>query len=314
MVILRKGTAGMGGPGRIDQSIHDLTNVAIQKGFKMVYLNIRSLVNKYNQINIELEKSMIDIFSISETWLTTGVDSNILQIKSYNLIRHDRSHIDTDTGIAKRGGGLAIYHANALSFDNNKWAHLNVSSPHIEAQVVKFIRDKVRNIVFINVYRPPNRNVQTLIDHMAEILSNIPRLDRKDEVFMGDFNVDLLSNSLDAKKLIRFHELNGLLQLIKTPTRISPISASMIDLIFCSITHVSSSGTLDMFISDHLPIYLIKKMNTSLGQNNIKRTFTGRTYRNYTVVDLHSMIDRNMDVPLHELWHLQDLYFSSKYD
>ena len=236
-------------------------------------------MDKFDQLKIELENSMIAIFSISETWLTAGINSNILQMKGYSMVRHDRTHVDIDTGLPKRGGGLAINHANTLSCDSYKWADFNISTLHIRAQVVEFIRDKVRNIVLINVYRPPNGNVQVLIDCLSNIVSNIPILDRKDIVIMGDFNIDLLDKSLDAKnkKLIRFQELNSMLQFIKSPTRISPTSASIIDLIFCSMTHVSYSGIMNLFLSDHQPVYLIKKMNTSPCQNKTKKIFTGRT-------------------------------------
>ena len=71
------------------------------------------------------------------------------------LIRHDRAYVDTVTGLPKRGGGLAIYYVDTLCCDYNKWAQNNVSSPDVEVQVDEFIRDKVRNIIFINVYRPP---------------------------------------------------------------------------------------------------------------------------------------------------------------
>ena len=72
----------------------------------MLHLNVRSLVNKYDQLKLELENSLIDIFSVSETWLSAGVNSNILQLDGYNLIRCDRSFSDADTGLLKRGGVL----------------------------------------------------------------------------------------------------------------------------------------------------------------------------------------------------------------
>ena len=68
------------GPWRSDQIFNDLTQVESQKGFKLVHLNIRSLINKYDQLKMELNKSTVDIFSISETWLTAGVDSKKMQI------------------------------------------------------------------------------------------------------------------------------------------------------------------------------------------------------------------------------------------
>ena len=270
----------------------------------MFHLNIRSLVNKYEQLKIELEKTKIEIFSISETWLTAGVNPNILQISGYNLIRYDRAMVDIDKGLPKRGGGLAIYYADSLSCDTKKWAHFNISSSYIEIQVVEFVRDKARNIIFINVYRPPNGNVQLMVDHMTNILSNVPRIDRKDVIFMGDFNVDLLSNTPDTKKLIRFSELYGMVQNIKSPTRVSSMSSSMIDLIFSNVTHVCTSGVIDMYLSDHQPIFLIKKMNTSLGQKKMKRKFIGRTYRAYTPMAMQNLIDDTID--LNELMSLRD--------
>ena len=241
-----------------------------------------------------LRRLIYYIFSVSETWLTTGVSSNILQITGYNLLRCDRSFCDPDNGLIKRGGGLALYYANALSCDDKKWAHLNISSLNIEVQVVEFIRHKVRNMVFINVYRPPNGSVQTLTNHLSLILSSIPRLDRKDVVFMGDFNIDLLRKNPDSKKIIRFGELNSLVQLVDLPTRVTATSSSLIDLIFCNVTHVSTSGVLDMCISDHQPIFIVKKMNTK--QIKVKTQFTGRTYRFYTPAAMQDLINRNVNV------------------
>ena len=67
-----------------------------------------------------------------------------------------------------------------------------------------------------------------------------------------------------------------------------------LSLIFSNVTHVQSSGVLDWFLSDHLPVYLIKKMNTRKTIKNI--TFMGRTYRNYSKEILEDIINRRIDV------------------
>ena len=54
---------------------------------------------------------------------------------------------------------------------------------------------------------------------LTNFLSNIPRLDRKDIIFMGDFNVDLLTNSPETNRLIRFSKLSSLIQTINTPQK-----------------------------------------------------------------------------------------------
>ena len=92
---------------------------------------------------------------------------------------------------------------------------------------------------------------------------------------------------------MRFRELNGLTQLITAPTRVTASTSSTIDLIFCNVTHVHSSGVLDLFISDHQPIYLIKKMNTKQNKSTIE--FKGRTYRHYTPILMQDHVDQNMN-------------------
>ena len=270
-----------------------LNEVTSQKGFKVIHLNIRSLVNKYEQLKYELENNEVDIFSISESWLTEGVSTNILNITGYNLIRHDRHFIDVDTGLPKRGGGLCIYYNKHLNCDVNKWERYNISNCDVELQVVEFHREKARNILFLNVYRPPNGNVENMVNCLNLALTNIPRLDRKDIVVMGDFNVNMSSYNIEKRKLTRFGQLNNLEQLVKQPTRTTSTTANILDLIFCNMTHVHSSGIIDMFLSDHVPVYIVKKMNTKKKKNSV--TFTGRTYRNYTTDILHEKINNNMN-------------------
>ena len=88
--------------------------------------------------------------------------------------------------------------------------------------------------------------------------------------------------------------------------RVPPISSSMIDLIFCNVTHVHTSRVIDMYIIDHQSIYLIKKMNTSLDQNKMKRKFTGWTYMTYTPMAMQNLVDDTMH-DVNGLMSLRDL-------
>lgn len=67
----------------------------------------------------------------------------------------------------------------------------------------------------------------------------------------------------------------------KDPTRITHSSKTLIDHIYSDITHVSDSGILDVNISDHLPVYLIKKKT----RNAIKyKELRCRSYKNFDEV------------------------------
>ena len=67
-------------------------------------------------------------------------------------------------------------------------------------------------------------------------------------------------------------------QIINTTTRQTRNSASCLDLVFTIMNYIISSGTLDIAISDHLPVFLTKK------KQKISSTFTfieARSYTNY---------------------------------
>ena len=66
-------------------------------------------------------------------------------------------------------------------------------------------------------------------------------------------------------------------QLICTTTRNTKTSSSLLDMAFIKMKHVSEAGTLDSFISDHQPIFLIKKKMKNISKVDI--AFEGRSYK-----------------------------------
>ena len=96
---------------------------------------------------------------------------------------------------------------------------------------------------------------------------------------LGDFNINYNFRHTPAFKTLKEFERNfNLKQIITSPTRVVKNSKMYLDLIFTNMDHVISSGVLDIAISDHLPVFLIKK------KQKIKHTYTqtkGRTYKTY---------------------------------
>ena len=77
---------------------------------------------------------------------------------------------------------------------------------------------------------------------------------------LGDFNVNYnLRHTPHFKQLKEFERDFNLTQLINTSTKSGNRNKSCIDLIFTNMDHVMSSGVLDIAISDHLPVFLVKK-------------------------------------------------------
>ena len=269
-----------------------LGDIVNQKGLKIFHLNIRSLIPKIEQLRLILEDRKIDIFSISESWLHAGVCSSIVSIPGYDLVRQDRETMINEHAV-KRGGGLCVYYNTEMSCNSESWSRFNVSNCDLELQILQFNRKNARNLILMNVYRPPNGDVGKAIDSINEAILNIRQLSRKDLVVMGDFNIDFANKRhKNVKALSYFASLNGLTQLITEPTRYTPVAHTTIDLIFSNIEYIQNSGTLDLFISDHQPIFLLKKKSKV---RHTKVELTGRTYRNYSGPEACNRLDQILD-------------------
>ena len=79
---------------------------------------------------------------------------------------------------------------------------------------------------------------------------------------MGDFNIDYSrGNDLNKQALKIIETKYNMCQLIKTLTQSTSTTKSVIDLIFTTIKveHIVESGPVDVIISDHLPVYMVRK-------------------------------------------------------
>ena len=87
------------------------------------------------------------------------------------------------------------------------------------------------------MYRSPNTKEQIFIDNMNKILLKIAKENPKKELILGmDHNMDLLKTAIH-KPSQTFLDLllsNGILPTITYPTRITQMSATLINNIFIS--------------------------------------------------------------------------------
>ena len=255
------------------QNFHQLSR---EKGLKIVHLNIRSLFRKVDQLRCILEGSNIDIFTISETWLHPNIDSRMIDIEGYTAYRSDRC--SDSLGVKKRGGGLITYIKNG-SYSVSSQNAENVSNKDLEIQWFKIKRDKTKTITLANVYRPPTGKVDQAIKIIEKGLNSIAR-PTEEVVILGDFNIDYKNKkSLNFTKIKFFERANAFEQKICTTTRKTMSSSSILDVAFTNMKYIKEAGTIDTFISDHQPIFLLKKKCRNTEKS--EQQFQGRSYRNY---------------------------------
>ena len=141
------------------------------------------------------------------------------------------------------------------------------------------------------IYRP-HRQVsftETITEHFSKINTN----DREIYV-LGDFNINLFSKqkyifhqtntqsmSPEVKNYFQFCSLYGLKQPIKSPTRVTCSTSSLIDHILTTFPErISQQGIIDVGLSDHQLIYCTRKLScTKLGTHKV---ITFRSLKNYT--------------------------------
>ena len=97
-----------------------------------------------------------------------------------------------------------------------------------------------------------------------KIEETIERIDAEDSelYLLGDINCNLLSLDFDThtSDLVNILDIYDLTQLITEPTRITPVSQTLIDLCITNYPEkISTFGVLPLGISDHSLVYIVRK-------------------------------------------------------
>ena len=214
-----------------------------QKGLQLSHLNIRSLNNKKDDVELFLKMYPYDILSISETWLNDCTNSNLMNIPKYNFERKDR---------ASPGGGIGCYIIKGLPYVRR----FDLESDSVECMWIELKHSKHAPYLIGIFYRKPEGSVSVLnfleeqIERASLLSNNI--------IVMGDFNCNMLTENNLSDKVKEICDLYCMSQLIQSPTRITPFSSTLIDLILVSKCLGSlTSGVQSLGLSDHSLVYVI---------------------------------------------------------
>ena len=255
----------------------DVNDFATCKGLKFVHVNVRSLLPKIDMIRADFLSSDLDVLTISETWLRPSIPDALIMANNYSVYRFDRHSNNGDQ--KSIGGGVCIYLKNGLQYNVNQFEHLNCSNQHIELQFVMIAGTNCKRILLINSYRPPSGNPEMGCEILKAGLQQVNELHKYEVVVVGDLNLDC-SNPLSesCKKIENICTEFGLKNYIDIPTRITANSNTILDVILTNIRNVDSWGVLNYNISDHNPVFLIKKRKKSA---KINTWVEGRSYKHY---------------------------------
>ena len=253
-----------------------------QKGLSIVFWNVRSLVNKVDSVRESIRAAKPDLVCITETWLHAGTPDSLFSIPEYSFNRADRLVL-TAEGRTKKGGGIGIYiheKVNVVRIDSE--VH-SLSNENVESVTLNIKLPHTRPIFVICLYRPPQGCIETMLKSLKSLISNLPPSNDREIIVGGDFNIDYSKprnrNTQKLKKLLKELSLE---QIIQSHTRLDKVN-STIDLIATNCPHVLDSGLLSWNISDHTPVYIVRKKK-KIKLHRTKCEFQGRSYRNLNEV------------------------------
>ena len=210
------------------------------------------------------------VICIVESWLDIDILDSEICIQGYYLCRLDRT---------RHGGGVLIYVNNMfthtvlfkgtpdcelLIVSIHKYSNINCSSTSPDFTIALF-------------YRPPNSGFDPL-DMLFSALCNIFVSSSPVFYLVGDFNI----NFLDVPTPL-YHELISvvssfnLTQIVSEPTRVTPTSSTLIDLIFVSSTVkiMACSTVPPLSNADHFGIWF--SVESKLSKRSSTELYGGTT-------------------------------------
>ena len=230
---------------------------------KIDHINAQSVQGHMDEIRLMVHDRNSDILCISESWLLPTVQDNYININNYNVFRYD-------TG---RGGGVCVYVRNCL-----KASVINLSVPKLENVDIIWLNvqsSKFPSFIIGTVYRHPHAHVNSF-DHIEESFREI-MIKNKPVFVLGDLNDDLLCRNAKLHNIFKNCRLN---QLITKPTRITPTSSSLIDVLATNnVNMVITSNVEPCPVADHELITLTINVRREKSQPVCK---TFRSLKNYS--------------------------------
>ena len=261
------------------------------RGFKLVNLNITSLVKHIDELRILLADTPVDVLSINETRLDDSVKDSDVYIPGYEIIRRDRE-IN-----GRLGGGVCFFVRSNISYSLRS----DLSIHQLENLCIEIRKPRSKPFLVVTWYRPPDSSVEIF----TYFESLIGKIDAEYAEFhlTGDLNCNFAAPQLDhnANLLSSIADVYSLQQLITVPTRCTESSSTLIDLIFTNRPdRIICSGVSHIGISDHSLIYAYRKLSIDSPSRG-HTTVTYRKFKNFNSSKFRSDI-------AHQNWQIIDNY------
>ena len=196
----------------------------------------------------------------------------------------------------KGGGGIIAYFDFSLP---SKELKVTKKYKTLEILAVE-VRLGNNDVIFLGIHRPPKQSDHRpdphYLERVEEELNDVcmwASLEKQTLILSGDLNLDRLKpESREGRILADLEEVHGLQCLITKPTRITPTSETLLDVILTNKPNLfRTSGSFNPEIRDHHLIYGILKQSSL---QHRRKTITFRSVKN---VDTDQLNDDLVNAP-----------------
>lgn len=191
----------------------------------MFHQNINRFSGKLLDLELFTETEDIDVICLTETWLKNDM-------MKFNVNNYVVASV-FNRGSAAGGGSIILVKKGLVCKERKDLSSLSVE------RVCEVASAEMDRYIFISVYRPPSCSLISYINVMEDVLRKASK-SNKSIVVCGDFNVDILSKSVETDQLTSLFGSFHLDCLFNVPTRVTPTSATCIDNIWLNCPHLDS--------------------------------------------------------------------------
>ena len=154
---------------------NDTRNIFQKRGMYFIHLNLNSLLSKIDKICYIAKLINATVIGLSKTNLGNTVLISELEIEGHGLVKSNRS---------RRGGGVACFVKNSISYNRKPNFCINIDSIFIE-----IFLSKSKPVLIGILYRSPNQ--YNFVNCLERTFGETNLFESHESYLLGDININL---------------------------------------------------------------------------------------------------------------------------
>lgn len=188
----------------------------------MLLINIQGLLWHKEELFELIYDKRPDIVCLTETHITDDIRDHEIHLDNYVTVK--------DCTCNRRTGDTLMYIRQDIKYEElNKITSVCKEENNLWMCNIR-LKNRFKGLIISCVYHSPSQSHGQFIDRLNQEVKNL--IDKGAIILVGDFNINVDTESRYSKKLVRMMKNMGFKQRVKNRTRITKDSKTIIDLVF----------------------------------------------------------------------------------